>query len=232
MVGLICSAIPLFAGQAFTAVAAQAQKSPDKAASSPTTPSDWYLGSPKAAVALIEYGSLTCGSCAQLNNEVLPSLKAKYIDTGQVRYVFRPFPTSPAPLSFALHALTKCSGPKGYFKLTDAFFRRQREIFEAAQGETGAKATILAISEDVGGLSFAQSEGCLKDQAVANWIMAHVAKGEKLGLRGTPTLFLESAQGQTRLEPPYDVARLSTAIDRALKQASTSSGKPKKGKKP
>jgi protein-disulfide isomerase len=232
MVGHICLALLLNVGSAIAGSAPQAQKSPVKVASSPATPSDWSLGSPKAAVKLVEYGSLTCGHCAQFNNEVLPNLKAKYIDTGRMRYVFRPFPTAPAPLSFALHALTKCAGSKGYYKLADAFFRRQGEIFAAAQGETGAKATVLAISEDVGGLSFSQSEGCLKDEAVAKWIKDQAAQGEKLGFTGTPTLFLETAYGRTKLELPYDVPTLSTAIDRALKQASTSSGKPKKVKKP
>ena len=232
MVGLFCLAIPFFAGLVMAVSAPQAQKSPTKAASSATKPSDWTLGSPKAAVTLVEYGSLTCGHCALLNNEVLPSLKAKYIDTGRMRYVFRPFPTAPAPLSFALHALTRCSGPKAYYKLTDAFFRRQGEIFAAAQGETGAKATVLSISEEVGGLSFAQSEACLKDEAVAKWIMDHTAEGEKLGFTGTPTLFLETAKGRTKLELPYDVATLSAQIDRTLKPVATSSTKPKKGKKP
>ena len=232
VVGLIYLAMPLFVGSAMAGNAPQAQKSLVKVASSPATPSDWSLGSPKAAVTLVEYGSLTCGHCAHLNNEVLPSLKAKYIDTARMRYVFRPFPTAPAPLSFALHALTRCSGPKAYYKLTDAFFRRQGEIFAAAQGETGAKATVLAISEDVGGLSFSQSEACLKDQAVAKWIVDYMADGEKLGFTGTPTLFLETAQGRTKLDLPYDVPTLSTAIDRALKQVATSSAKPKKVKKP
>ncbi|WP_284360184.1 DsbA family protein [Candidatus Phycosocius spiralis] len=223
---MIVLSCPVMAGNASETTLAQATQTISKSMNS-----DWSLGSPTARVSLIEYGSLTCGHCAQLNNEVLPSIKANYIDTGRLRYVFRPFPTAPMPLSLALHALTRCSGPRAYYKLADAFFRRQNEIFAAAQGETGAKATVFAISEDFGGLSFAQSEACLKDEAVKKWIMVHVEQGQEIGLTGTPTLFLESAKGRTKLDFPYDVATLSTAIDRALLAIGTSSAKPIKGKK-
>ncbi|WP_345894582.1 thioredoxin domain-containing protein [Vibrio campbellii] len=43
------------------------------------------LGSARAPVTIVEYGSLTCGYCVRFHREVLPLIKTRYIDTGQVR---------------------------------------------------------------------------------------------------------------------------------------------------
>lgn len=47
------------------------------------------LGSPDAPVTLIEYASFTCPHCAAFNKDVMPRIKAEYIDTGKVRLVYR-----------------------------------------------------------------------------------------------------------------------------------------------
>ena len=43
------------------------------------------LGKPDAPLTLIEYSALTCPHCAHFHKEVLPRLKADYIDTGKLR---------------------------------------------------------------------------------------------------------------------------------------------------
>ena len=53
---------------------------------------DRLLGNPEAPITLIEYASLTCPHCASFHNDVLPEIKANYIDQGLARLVFRDFP--------------------------------------------------------------------------------------------------------------------------------------------
>jgi protein-disulfide isomerase len=52
---------------------------------------DKVLGDPAAKVTLIEYASPTCPHCAQWSNDVLPALKEKYVATGKVKLIIRPF---------------------------------------------------------------------------------------------------------------------------------------------
>ena len=52
-------------------------------------PDDMALGSPKAPVTVIEYASVGCPHCAAWNNQVFPSIQAKYVDTGKVRLIVR-----------------------------------------------------------------------------------------------------------------------------------------------
>ena len=62
------------------------------AARLPATPSvpavtaaDRILGRADAPVTVIEYASFTCTHCAHWTNDVLPTFKARYIDTGKVK---------------------------------------------------------------------------------------------------------------------------------------------------
>mgnify|MGYP001056890612 CR=1 FL=1 len=50
---------------------------------------DMVLGSPDAPVEVIEYASFTCPHCGTFHLNVLPQLKADYIDTGRVRMIYR-----------------------------------------------------------------------------------------------------------------------------------------------
>jgi protein-disulfide isomerase len=52
---------------------------------------DKVLGDPAAKVTLIEYASPTCPHCAAWSNDVLPALKEKYVTTGKVKLIIRPF---------------------------------------------------------------------------------------------------------------------------------------------
>ena len=47
------------------------------------------LGDPNAPVTLVEYAMFTCPHCAAFAQDVLPKIKANFIDTGKVRLVFR-----------------------------------------------------------------------------------------------------------------------------------------------
>jgi protein-disulfide isomerase len=52
---------------------------------------DKVMGDPAAKVTVIEYASPTCPHCALFSNDVLPPFKEKYVKTGQVKFILRPF---------------------------------------------------------------------------------------------------------------------------------------------
>ena len=52
---------------------------------------DKVLGNPDAKVTVIEYASPTCPHCALFSNDVLPTFKEKYVASGQVKLIIRPF---------------------------------------------------------------------------------------------------------------------------------------------
>jgi protein-disulfide isomerase len=96
-----------------------------RAAPLPAAEGDMVLGSPKAKVQVVEYASLSCGACASWNNEVFPSFKKQFIDTGKVRYVFREYLTQPYQFAAAGYLLARRVGPARYFEVLDAIFHQQ-----------------------------------------------------------------------------------------------------------
>src|ERR1700744_2245280 len=69
--------------------------SPAAAPGFAVTADDRSLGNSHAPVVLIEYAAPICPHCAAFNMENFPALKAAYIDSGKVFYIFRVYPLRP-----------------------------------------------------------------------------------------------------------------------------------------
>ena len=80
---------------------------------------DRALGSADAQVTVIEYASTSCPHCAEYHAEVFPAIEARYIDTGQVRYVFREMLTGEPRLAQAGFMLARCAPEDRYFDVID-----------------------------------------------------------------------------------------------------------------
>ena len=73
-------------------------------------------GEADAPVEIIEYASYTCPHCASFHANQYPQLKANYIDTGKVRFVYREVYFD----RFGLWAsmLARCGGEMRFFGIT------------------------------------------------------------------------------------------------------------------
>ena len=167
-----------------------------------------FLGSAKAPVVIEEYASLSCSHCAEFNAEVFPAFKAKYIDTGKVRYVLREFITPPTEVAVAAWMTARCAGKDQYFTFVDSFFRRQPEMFKTGD----AKAALVAAGRD-GGLDEPKVVACLNDQSQADAVQRRVDAAVARGVESTPTFFINGAP-----LPPVEpnLAAFDTAIAKAL----------------
>ncbi|HEX4736935.1 MAG TPA: thioredoxin domain-containing protein, partial [Allosphingosinicella sp.] len=80
------------------------------------TPENGYrMGNPNAPVKLVEYASLSCPFCAHFDQEGVPTLRDKYVKSGQVSWEYRTYlnhPTDPA-----VATLVHCQGPESFFAL-------------------------------------------------------------------------------------------------------------------
>ncbi|MBC7670465.1 DsbA family protein [Caulobacter sp. DWP3-1-3b2] len=178
-----------------------------RAAPLPPADGDMALGDAKAKVQVVEYASLSCTHCAHWNNEVFPVLKARFIDTGKVRYVFREFLTEPFQFAAAGYLLARRVGPARYFQVLDAVFHQQDAIYKSEDLWGG----LLKIGKSFG-LTEAQFTAALQDKAALAAINGRVEKAaERDQVQVTPTFFVN---GQ-RFEGGQSIEDLATAIDKA-----------------
>jgi protein-disulfide isomerase len=127
------------------------------------TPDDMSIGSANAKVTVIEYASLGCPHCADWNNDVFPQFKAKYIDTGKVKYVLREFLTGDPQVAAAGFLLARCAGKDKYFQVVDEVYRHQRDMYQPG---SSPRAVLLNIAESMG-LTEPQFDACVgNDQAL------------------------------------------------------------------
>lgn len=179
------------------------------------SPDDMVLGDANAPVTLIEYASSTCPHCARFHDEVWDQLKETYIDTGRVRFVFREYPTAPAPVAVAGFQLARCGGAstEQYFVRLGELFRQQAAIFAAGSTE-GIRQKFIEIGA-AAGLSEQQVMDCINDEAGAERIRRVVDNGNReFNITGTPTLILNGR----KLDDPSAVTweGLSRLIDAEL----------------
>ena len=109
--------------------AAMAQSATAADVAKPVSLPDMALGPKDAAVTITEYASMTCPHCARFAEDVFPKIKADYIDTNKVRYVFREFPLDIKAAAGAMLARCIAKDDAGkYFALIDTLFKSQEAV--------------------------------------------------------------------------------------------------------
>ena len=155
---------------------------------------DMALGAEEGAkVTIIEYASATCPHCAAYHKDAWKKLKAEYVDTKKIRYIFREFPTNDAALAAFMIAR---SAPKdAYFPLMDVFF-------ETLETWTKNPAEGLFNIARQAGFTQAKFDETLKNEALAKGILEIREGGSKFGVDGTPSFFIngEKFDGERSFE--------------------------------
>jgi protein-disulfide isomerase len=144
---------------------------------------DVVEGQANAPVTVVEYASMTCSHCAAFANNVYPTLKSKYIDTGKVKYILREFPLD--PLATAGFMLARCAGDKREAMIALLFAQQKNWAF--VDKPLDGLSNIVKQT----GMSQESFEKCLKDQALYDKVNLVRDRGaEKFGVNATPTFFI------------------------------------------
>lgn len=168
------------------------------------------IGAAKAPVHVIEYLSVSCSHCAHFNEEVFPTLKARYIDTGKVRWTFRELLTPPQQVAAAGFLLARCAGPGKYVKIVDEVLRSQ------SRWQSGNIKPIFVEIAQKNGLTEAQFEACLRDEKALDALEARVRYAiETDKVEGTPTFFVNGKRVDGAHVP--SLADMEAAIAAAAK---------------
>ena len=171
------------------------------------TAADRILGRADAPVTVIEYASFTCTHCAHWTNDVLPAFKARYIDTGKVKLVFRDLPTQPVQVAATAAAIGRCAAPDRFFDVAHHFMAGQAAAFASGNARNWYVGAIAAS-----GRTQAQMDACLADPATQQALQADIEAAVAAGVQGTPSFFVNSKRAAD-----HSMETLSAAIDPLIK---------------
>lgn len=181
---LTCLSALVFAGEA------QAQPVPPQT-SAPTLArmlADRVAGEEKAPVTVIDYSSLTCPHCADFHIQVLPRIRADFIETGAVRLIYRDFPLD--GVATAASMVARCSSENLYFRFLDALFGTQAQWSRAPDPRKSLTRVAL-----LSGMTAQDVNTCLDNEPLFNGIQAMKADGQaKHGVDSTPTLIINGVK--------------------------------------
>src|SRR5262249_16916661 len=129
-----------------------------------------------------------CPHCAEFMNEVFPDIKAQYIDTGKVKWVYHDLPIWPIAAKAAM--LTRCAPADHFFPFVETLFRIQPSWVNQ-QTET-AQLDALKQQARFAGMSATQIDACLADKSLEDWVLREQldATNPPLSVPSTPTFIV------------------------------------------
>lgn len=167
----------------------------------PVTTADRSIGRADAPVTVIEYASFACNHCADWHLFVYPAFKTRFIDTGQVRFVFRNLPTLPEEMSLPGAALARCAAPERFFEVASALMLGQDAVFRG-----GTREDWYAPAIAVSGRTQAQLEACAATPATLAAINRDVDSALAAGADTTPAFFVNGRRVTDRSLGGLEVA--------------------------
>lgn len=179
-----------------------------QASGDPSTITDMVLGDENAPVQVIEYASFTCPHCASFHADLMPRIKADYIDTGKVRFTYREVYFD----RFGLWAsmVARCGGDMRFFAIADLIYENQRAW--TSSGDPSVIVGELRKFGKLAGLDDATLDVCMQDadmaQSLVTWYEENAAADD---VRSTPTFVING----TKFEGNWS-SGLIPAIDAAL----------------
>lgn len=148
---------------------------------------DIVMGAADAPIEIIEYASFTCPHCAAFHANVFPALKAEYIDTGKVRFVYREVYFD----RFGLWAsmVARCGGEMRFFGISDLIYEKQREW--TASGDPAVIVGELRTLGKTAGLTDEILDECMNNADQAKSLVAwYQENADRDGITGTPSFMI------------------------------------------
>jgi len=169
---------------------------------------DMVLGNPDAPVTVTEYASYTCPHCARFHSGPYQQLKADFIDTGKIKFVYREVYFDRYGLWASMVA--RCGGQEKFFGISDLIYKGQSEWTRA--GEPAAIVDELRKIGRLAGLDNDKLEACLQDATQAQTLMSWwEANSAADGVSSTPS-FVINGQMHSNMAYPAMKELIETAL--------------------
>ncbi len=174
--------------------------------------SGWVKGNAESTITLTEFADFQCPACRAFE-PMLSQLDKEYGD--RVKIVFKHFPLKAIhPNALPAAVAAEAAGKQNKFwEFHDVLYEKQDEW----AGEANPKPKFLSYAKGLK-LDTAQFEKDLNDSKIKAAVNAQVDEGIKIGVSGTPSLFING----TPIDIPGNYEVLKLQIESMLPNASPS----------
>jgi protein-disulfide isomerase len=161
------------------------------------------MGNPKAKIAIVEYGSLTCPHCRHFAETAMKPLLREYVRTGKASYEYRSLVLNSIDLAAAVVA--RCGGPAHFFPVAEELYATQPTWVAKVTGPASEELAALTPDEQMlgvakvtglipiaakHGISPAKAEACLRSQPAVDELDQMARAASDRGVQSTPTFFV------------------------------------------
>lgn len=153
----------------------------------------YNLGDPDAPIAIVEFSDFGCQYCNQFAQNTFPTLREEFIKTGKVQWKYVPYILGIFPNGDRAALAGECAAEQGeqaFWAMHDVLYDKQREW--KSEG-TGARELFARYAAELQ-LDRSRFLACYDQNRPAATIARNARLGQQLGVRATPTFFINGAR--------------------------------------
>jgi len=184
--------------------------SPDPDRAGYTLAGDQYRGDIGAEVTVIEFTDFQCPFCERHVRNTQPTLDETFVDTGQVRWVFKHFPLNIHAQAVDAGIAAECAAEQSKFwEMHDKLFS------EMSSWSISEPDTVFIEMADELDLDTDAFETCLDDEEIATRVDSDVTDGRPF-VQGTPTFIVMAGEDGRIIPGALSVDQFVDAIQSVL----------------
>lgn len=149
------------------------------------------LGPDDAPLVVMDFSDYSCPACRQFAALTKPMIIDEFVDRGLVRLEYYDWPTGGFQHSVVAHRAARCAGDQDrYWDYHDLLFQRQDQ-WSRGSDPVG---DLIDWAAEIG-LDRSEFRSCLRSDAHVEAVSASQLLGRRIGVTGTPGIFLNARDG-------------------------------------
>lgn len=143
-------------------------------------------------ITMVEFGDYQCQYCARFHNETKNQIISDFVDTGQIRFVFKDFVINDLPSDRASTLAAEasyCAADQG------KYWQYHDELYDNSRGENTGWVTENSLKQfatRIGIPNLTEFSGCLENHTHRDLVEANTQLASGIGLRSTPSFVIIS----------------------------------------
>jgi len=149
-------------------------------------------GGGSSNITMVEFGDYQCQYCARFHNETKDQIMNNFVDTGQIRFVFKDFVINDLPSDRASTLAAEasyCAADQG------KYWQYHDELYDNSRGENTGWVTENSLKQfatRIGIPNLTEFSGCLENHTHRDLVEANTQLASGIGLRSTPSFVIIS----------------------------------------